>query len=113
MVEDGFYRVGFQVNNAEYLRLIFGKSTCIGAYNALFMVRHEWIFKTATPLSSFAIRVQRFNEIFNDMEQFKRPMRRKVVGIYARNLYFPLMKMKREVINAFSQRKDYEQFISA
>lgn len=38
-------------------------------------------------------------------------MQRKVISLYARNIFFPLMRMKREVINTFNQRKDYDQVI--
>ena len=36
LVDNGFYKAGFQVNNTEYMHLIFGKSTSIGAYNMMF-----------------------------------------------------------------------------
>lgn len=38
-------------------------------------------------------------------------MRRKVIGNYARNLYFPLMRMKRATVDMFNQRSDFEQVI--
>lgn len=66
-VEEGFYKVGFQVNNTEYLRLIFGKSTSIGAYNVMFMVRHELIYKATSSMFCFALRVIEFNEIMNEI----------------------------------------------
>ena len=66
-VDEGFYKVGFQVNNTEYLRLIFGKSTCIGAYNAMFMVRHELLYKSITHMFCFAIRKSVFDEIFTEI----------------------------------------------
>ena len=55
----------------------------------------------------FALRAVEFNEIMNDTPQFKVPMRRKVIGNYARNLYFPLMRMKRQVMDMFNMRNDF------
>ena len=70
-VDEGFYKLGFQVNNNEYMRLIFGKSTNIGSYNVMFMVRHELIYKSITTMFCFAIRKLVFDGIFNEFPQFK------------------------------------------
>lgn len=40
-------------------------------------------------------------------------MRRKIISNYARNVYFPIQTMKREVNDQFNTRKDYEQVICA
>jgi len=63
-VDEGYYKVGFRVNNTEYLPLIFSKSTYIGAYNVMFMVRHELLYKSMTPMFCFAIRKHTFDDIF-------------------------------------------------
>lgn len=108
MVDKGYYKCGFMVNNTEHLRVMFGKSTYIGAYNILFLVRHEFIIKTATQMMCFSIRLQALREILEEFPQFKRPLKAKVISCYARNQYFPLMKQKRDVVEQFNDRKDYE-----
>lgn len=67
MVDKGFYKCGFQVNNHEYLKLLFGKSTCIGAYNILFLVRHEFIYKATTPIFCYSIRLENIRDIFDEI----------------------------------------------
>lgn len=92
MVETGYYQCGFQVNKKEHLCLMFGKSTIIGAYNIMFIKRHEFIIKTKTRILCYAIRMPNIKQLFNEFAQFERPMRQKVMSIYARNVYFPLMQ---------------------
>ena len=76
LVEKGYYKVGFQVNNTEYMPIMFGPSTRIGSYNVLYMVRYEFAFKTVTPMYCFSISIQSMNDIFDEVPQFKIPMRR-------------------------------------
>ena len=38
-------------------------------------------------------------------------MKKKVITLYARNIFFPLMRMKREIIQTYNERKDYDQVI--
>lgn len=74
-------------------------------------MRHEFIIKTVTYMFCFAIRIESMLDILNENPQFKQPMKRKEISCYARNVYFPLMRMKRELIEQFSLRRDYEQVI--
>lgn len=36
LVDQGYYKIGYMVNNAEHMRLTFGPSTRIGTYNMLY-----------------------------------------------------------------------------
>lgn len=70
LVDEGKYKMGFRVNNKEHLKLIFGRSTQIGAYNLMFMMRHEFTIKSLTKLDCFAIRMRNVREIFSENPQF-------------------------------------------
>lgn len=103
--------MGFNVNNEQHLKLKFGPSTRIGSYNLLFLIRHEFIFKSMTAMFCYSIRLEALHQILNENPQFKLPMKRKEISNYARYIYFPLMRLKRELIEQFSLRRDYEQVI--
>jgi len=98
MVDKGYYQCGFRINNKEYLKLMFGKSTIIGAYNIIFLVRHEFSIKTVSEVKCFSIRLDKVREIFEENPQYLPPIQRKALSTYAKNIYFPLMRMKREII---------------
>ena len=66
-VDEGYYKVGFTINNVENLNLIFGKSTNIGAYNVMFRMRHQFMYQSMTKMLCFAIRLFEFNDIFNEI----------------------------------------------
>ena len=108
LVDKGKYQVGFRVNNNEHMKLIFGESTRIGTYNVMFMVRHEFIIKSLTPLDCYSIRLHNIRSILKDSPQFTLPLKRKAISNYSRYIYFPLIKMKRQIISKFDKRKDFE-----
>ena len=108
LINEGYYKAGFQVNNVEHLKFTFGPSTRIGTYNILYQIRHEFIIKAVTWIYCYAIRREVLQDLLIQNPQFKAPMKRKEISVYARNLYFPLMRKKRELIEKFSLRKDYD-----
>ena len=105
--------MGFNVNNCEHLKLLFGRSSQIGAYNVLFMMRHEFIIKSLTELSCFSLRMRNIRDIFAENPQFERPLQLKVISNYARQIYYPLKKHKNNIVQKFNERKDFEQVITS
>ena len=58
LVDQGYYKIGFLVNNVEHLRLKFGPSTRIGSYNVLHMIRHEFIIKSVKSMFCYSLRTK-------------------------------------------------------
>ena len=76
------------------------------------MMRHEFIIKSLTELRCFSLRMSHIRDIFQENPQFERPLQLKVISSYARQIYYPLIKMKRNIVQKFNTRKDFEQVIT-
>ena len=55
-VDQGFYKVGYQINNNDYYRKRFGMYTIIGGFNICYDKRLNFMFKASTDLKGLAIR---------------------------------------------------------
>ena len=62
-VENGFYKVGYQINNHEYYRRRFGMFTVIGGFNVCYDRRFNFMFKSSTDLKGLAIRKPNFRQL--------------------------------------------------
>lgn len=53
-------------------------------------------------MSAYSLRLEKIRAIFEDIPNYLMSMKRKVITLYSRNIFFPLMKMKREIIEAYN-----------
>ena len=62
-VENGFYKVGYQINNIHFYRRRFGMFTVIGGFQICYDRRFSFIFKASAELKGLAIRKEHFKEL--------------------------------------------------
>ena len=110
-VENGFYKVGYQINNIEFYRRRFGMFTVIGGFNILFDRRYYFMYKTSTDLKGLAIRKPIFRQLLWDYPEFSRELKNKFWKFFCTEIYIPLMKLKNSDLIENYQREDYSQIL--
>ena len=82
-VEQGFYEVGFEINNCQFYETQFSISTIIGGFQICYQMRHSFIYKAQTQLRCLAIRRQNFMHIINNYPQFKRQIEQRMFAHFS------------------------------
>jgi hypothetical protein len=106
-VHEGTYDIGFEVNRQKYYKLNFGKSTVIGGHQICFRQRYLFIYKSSSNLKCYSIRLKVWNEIMQKYPGFYMSIRSKFVQHFVTNIFRPMMKQKKMVIDLFDLRKDF------
>ena len=69
-VEQGYYKVGYRINNNDYYRRRFGMYTNIGGAYICYDIRFNFMFKSSTDLKGLAIRKCYLRQLLNDYQSF-------------------------------------------
>ena len=69
-VHKGYYQVGYEINNKEFLRLKFGPSTIIGGMQIAFKKRFSFVYRAKTKMICYALRRQKYHQIQTDFSFF-------------------------------------------
>lgn len=55
-VEQGYYKIGYQINNYQFYKCYFGMFTNIGGFQLSYNRRFNFFYRTSTDLKGLAIR---------------------------------------------------------
>lgn len=110
-VEQGYYKIGYQINNHGFYRIRFGMFTVIGGFNVCYDRRFNFMFKTVTDIKALAIRKSKFKQLLSEYKDFAMQIKHKFWKHYCQNIYLPLRKHKNADLSKHNQRKDFKQVL--
>lgn len=100
-VMSGRYNVGYEVNKMERYRKQFGPSTVIGAFEASFEKRFNFLFKAASNVVCHAVRKKQWNSIMRKFPAFQLTVKQKSLAFYFTKIFRPLLLLKNSEIEFF------------
>lgn len=107
----GSFEAGFSINNKKIYRLMYSQNKTIGAFNVVFNKRSQYLIRASSLMNCFGCRKRSFLNLLDLYPEFGRQLKIIIFSNYDRNFRKPLLKKKRDLIIALSQRKDYNQIL--
>ena len=93
-VDQGTYKVGYEINKKRFMKLMFGESTIIGGFQLCYEKRFMFLYIASSYLTGQSIRKENFISIMKEFPEFKHQIKSKVWTFYSQEIYRPLNKLK-------------------
>ena len=106
-VHKGRVGVGYEINKIKKLCIQYNDKCVIGAFNATFGQRSEFIFCTVSEIESYFIRKHLWLAILEEFESISEIMKRKIIDDYYFRLKYKILRMKKNSIQDIMNRNDY------
>lgn len=111
-VEDGMYDLGFEINKVRKFKLRLSSSTLIGAFNICFNKRMNYLLRTHSTIKGQFIRKSSWKKVMAEFPEFEILIKRKVLFEFIINIKQPLEKLKKQEIQHFRNRMDYQSILA-
>ena len=110
-IDKGTYDVGYEINKKAFYRKRFGPSTCIGGFQACYLKRFSFVYKSYQNLKGLAVRKEKFVTILNQFHNIQIQIKLKFWDHFSQQIFQPLMKMKNIDILNYNFRSDFKQLL--
>ena len=104
---EGSYRVGYEVNRKEILKLQMAKGSKIGAYECSYDKRSIYVYRVHKEIEGFFITKKQWKELESNFPEFFSQIRRQALNHYINVIRLNLEKAKQKMIEHYDDRKDY------
>ena len=110
-VMKGKYRVGYEVNRKETLKIQLTKGSKIGAFECCYDKRSIYVYRAVTEVEGFFITKKNWKQLEADHPMFFTFIRRQALEQFVHVIRYNLEKCKEKVVNHYDKRSDYEQVL--
>ena len=107
----GKYRVGYEVNRKETLKIQFTKGSKIGAFECSYDKRSIYVYRAVTDVEGFFMFKKNWKKLEADHPLFFRFIRRQALKQFVEVIRSNLEKCKEKVVVHYDKRSDYEQVL--
>ena len=110
-VMKGRYRIGYEVNKNESLKMQLTKGSMIGGYECSYDRRSIYIYRAHTDIEGYFITKRCWKQLEQGHPELFKNIRRKTLMHFANVIHKNLEMLKEKDIEHFDKRSDYKQVL--